>query len=81
MRKLVVTIMATAAILLAGSLAWKAEAQTSRAAANIGSAAQNFTPIEKAPIEQAACRGWGPHCPPGRVWVCRRWRGCFCAWC
>ena len=34
MRKLTVTFIATAAILLAGSLAFKADAQTSRGAAN-----------------------------------------------
>ena len=48
MRKLKVTFIATAAILLAGSLAFKADAQTSRGAATIPAQAQNFTPIEKA---------------------------------
>ena len=46
--------IAAAAILLAGSLVWQAQAQTSRAAAMLGHAAQNYTPIDKAPIEQAA---------------------------
>jgi len=67
-----------AAILFAGSLAWQAQAQTSRAATLFGSALQNFTPVEKAP-QQAACRGWG-RCPPGRVWACGP-RGCWCRWC
>ena len=75
-----VTIAATAMVLLAGSLTWQAQAQTSRAAALLGHAAQNFTPIDKTPIEQAACRGWGRHCPPGRVWTCGP-RGCWCRWC
>src|SRR5262245_34501083 len=48
------------ALLLAGSAALTAAAQTSRGASDINSAAQNFTPIE-----QVACRGWGPYCRPG----------------
>ncbi len=78
MQKLIVTTAMAAAILAAGALAWNASAQTSNAAAVIGSANQNFTPIEKA--QPAACRGWGRHCPPGRTWTCNR-RGCWCAWC
>ena len=57
MRKLVLTITATTAILVTGALAWQAQAQTSRAAAVLGPAARNFTPVEKA--QPAACRGWG----------------------
>ena len=78
MRKLVVSTAMAAAILSAGALAWNANAQTSVAAAIIGSANKNFTPIEKA--EPAACRGWGRHCPPGKVWRCGP-RGCWCHWC
>jgi len=80
MRKLFVAATASAAILLAGSLAWKAEAQTSRPAAIVGSGTENFSPVERGTIQPAACRGWGRHCPPGRIWVCRP-RGCFCRWC
>jgi hypothetical protein len=76
MRKLVFTVTATAAILFTGSLAWQAEAQTSRGAASIGAAAHNFTPIEK-----AAC---GPHvgrwCGPFHHRVCGP-RHCWCARC
>jgi len=78
MRKLVVTTAMAAAILSAGALAWNANAQTSLAAAIIGSANKNSTPTEKA--EPAACRGWGRHCPPGKVWRCGP-RGCWCHWC
>jgi hypothetical protein len=78
MRKLVVTTAMAAAILSAGTLAWNANAQTSNAAAIIGSVNKNFTPIEKA--EPAACRGWGRHCPLGKVWTCGP-RGCWCRWC
>jgi hypothetical protein len=76
MRKLVVTIIATAAILLAGSLAFKADAQTSRGAANIPAQAQNFTPIEK-----AACGPFrGRWCGPYHHRVCGPYR-CWCAHC
>jgi hypothetical protein len=71
MRKLKVTFIATAAILLAGSLAFKADAQTSRGAATIPAQAQNFTPIEK-----AACGPFWGH------WVCGPYgRRCWCARC
>jgi hypothetical protein len=43
MRKLSVAFTAAAAILLVGSLAWKADAQTSRGATNIPVQSQNFT--------------------------------------
>ena len=48
MRKLVVTTAMAVAILSAGALVWNANAQASLAAAIIGSANKNFTPIEKA---------------------------------
>jgi predicted small secreted protein len=48
------------ALLFAGSAALTASAQTSRGAGDINSAAQNFTPIER-----AACRGWGTLLPAG----------------
>src|SRR6516165_675108 len=57
MRKLLVTVTAAAAVLLAGSTL-TTQAQTSRAAGSIGAATQSFTPVEKAPLRQAACRGW-----------------------
>jgi hypothetical protein len=76
MRKLVVTLVALAAIWLAGSLAFKADAQTSRGAANIPAQAQNFTPIEK-----AACGPFrGRYCGPFHHRVCGPYR-CWCAHC
>jgi hypothetical protein len=56
MQKLVMTTAIAAAIVLSGALAWNASAQTSNAAAIIGSN-KSFTPVEK--VEPAACRGWG----------------------
>jgi hypothetical protein len=46
MHKLLV-LTATMAILLASSVAWKADAQTSRAAAIISAQAANMTPVGK----------------------------------
>jgi hypothetical protein len=66
MRKITLTL--ALALAFAGSAAFTADAQTSRGANNIGSAAQNFTPVEP-----AACRGWGPYCLPGFTRVCGRW--------
>ena len=56
MRKLSDAVTAAAAILLVGSLAWKADAQTSRGATNIPAQSQIFTPIQR-----AACGGPGPY--------------------
>lgn len=76
MRKLTVTFLALAAILLAGSLAFKADAQTSRGAAAIPAQSQNFTPIEK-----AACGPFpGRWCGPFHHRVCGP-RRCWCAHC
>jgi len=52
------------AVLFAASTALTADAQTSRGANNVATAAQNFTQIEP-----AACRGWGPYCPDSRASV------------
>jgi hypothetical protein len=81
MRKLTFTFIAAAALLLAGSLAFKADAQTSRGAADIPAQAQNFTPIVK-----AACGPFrGPYCGPFHHRVCRIGpfgrRHCWCAPC
>jgi hypothetical protein len=76
MRRLMIIATLAAAALLAGLLTLSADAQTWKRGA-AGLANQNFTPIEK-----AACWGWGPHCPPGRHWVCGPWgRHCWCARC
>ena len=76
MRKIFVTLAAITAILLAGTLTGKVEAQTSRAAATLPAQTQNFTPIAK-----AACGPrWGRWCPPYRHRVCGP-RRCWCAPC
>lgn len=76
MRKLVMTFIATAAILSAGAMAYKAEAQTSRGAADITAQSKNFTPIEK-----AACGPhWGRYCGPFHHRVCGP-RRCWCERC
>jgi hypothetical protein len=77
MRKLVITFIATAAILAAGGLAYKADAQTSRGAADITMHAKNFTPIEK-----AACGPfWGRWCGPFHRRVCGPYGRCWCVHC
>jgi len=63
------------AVLFAVSTALTADAQTSRGANNVATAAQYFTQIEP-----AACRGWGPYCRPGFTRVCGRFR-CWCRRC
>ena len=74
MRKLIIAV-AFALAALTGLFTLAADAQTWRGAAAL--ATQNFTPIDK-----AACWGWGPHCPPGRTWVCGPYgRRCWCARC
>ena len=73
MHRLIIVLAAT--LLVVGSLATQAHAQTSNGAASLGLAAQNFTPITK-----AACQGWGPYCGPGFVRACNRWR-CWCRPC
>lgn len=72
MRK--VTRILAIALLIAGSAALTADAQTSRGAANISTAARNFTPID-----QVACVGWG-RCAPGYRMVCGPFR-CWCRRC
>jgi len=73
MRKLTLTL--TAAALALGTLAISANAQTSSGAAGLHAQAQNSTPIH-----QAACRGFGAHCPPGWTWVCGPYH-CWCRAC
>ena len=76
MRKLLLTVIATAAILAVGATAFQADAQTTRGAANLTTQSQNFTPIEK-----AACGPhWGRWCGPFHRRVCRYGR-CWCAHC
>jgi hypothetical protein len=75
MHKQAITFAIAAAMLFAGSLAWKAEAETGHGATGISRSAQNFTPVQP-----AGCWGWGEHCRPGYTWVCRR-GGRWCRLC
>jgi hypothetical protein len=73
MGKLAVTV--AAAVLVLGSIALSASAQT-QGASSLNAQAQNATMIHR-----AACDGrWGPRCPPGRHRVCGPGR-CWCAPC
>ncbi len=74
MRRLTLTL-ATAALMLSG-LAIAANAQTQAGgASSLHAQIQNATPLK-----QAACRGFGPYCPPGWVRACGPW-GCRCRPC
>jgi len=74
MKKLAVTF--SAAALLLGTMAIAANAQTQQpGAASVHALVQNATPIK-----QAACRGFGPYCPPGTTRRCGPYR-CWCAPC
>ncbi|MBN8982186.1 MAG: hypothetical protein J0I29_13060 [Rhizobiales bacterium] len=70
MTKLSVAIGAWAVLLFACTGA-------SAAGFNHAIASQNYSPV----VKEAACRGFGPHCPPGFTWTCTRYRGCFCRPC
>ena len=75
MKKLTLTIAATAIVL--GSMILSASAQMQApAAAGLHAQVQNATPI----VKNVACQGWGPHCSPGFVWTCN-YRGCWCRPC
>lgn len=63
MRKVLIALAISAAVIGAGMFAWNAEATTSTAAATLGAMGKNYSPVKK-----AACYGWGRHCPPGFVW-------------
>jgi hypothetical protein len=78
MRKLIVTLAATAAILAATSAVRQADAQTSRGATIVPAEDQNFSPIRP-----AACGPfWGARCGPWHHWVCGPYgRRCWCARC
>jgi hypothetical protein len=74
MKKITMTLAATA--LIFGSMVFSASAQTQApGAANFHAQLKNATPLK-----QAACRGWGPYCPPGTVRRCGPFR-CWCAVC
>ncbi len=74
MRKVAFAIAAAALMLLAGALT--AEAMTGSEVLGLRSAAKDFSPIDT-----IACRWAGPVCGPGRTWICRPLRGCWCARC
>jgi hypothetical protein len=77
MRKLLFTFLAMTALLLAGSLAFKADAQTSRGAATMPAQAQNLSPVEK-----AACGPFWGKCRPFHHLVCGPYRHrCWCVRC
>lgn len=74
MPKLTMTV--TAAALVLGVLAISAHAQTQvPGAAGLHAQLNNYTPITT-----AACRGWGPYCPPGTTRRCGPYR-CWCRLC
>jgi Spy/CpxP family protein refolding chaperone len=74
MRKLTMTL--TAAALILGAMAVGANAQTqSSGAASVHAQIKNATPIQ-----EAACRGFGPYCGPGFTRVCGPYR-CWCRPC
>jgi hypothetical protein len=74
MRKLTMTL--TAAALLLGTMAIAANATTlTTGAGSFHAQIQNATPLK-----QAACRGFGPYCPPGTTRVCGPYR-CWCRPC
>jgi hypothetical protein len=70
MRKVTIAFAATIALLVAGVLAWNAQAAPFAGTAP----AKNYSPIER-----VGCGGAG-RCPWGRTWVCGP-RGCGCAPC
>jgi hypothetical protein len=75
MRKLAIALGVSAAMLVAGGLAWKADATTWRSGTlNLPGVTKNYSPVE-----QVACVGWG-RCPPGFRWRCGPWR-CACRPC
>jgi hypothetical protein len=75
MRKL--AMMLTATTFVIGSTAITATAQTQALGAkNLHVRSQNATLFK-----DTACRGWGAHCAPGRVWRCGPYGRCGCALC
>ena len=71
MRKLAIALGVTAAVLLAGSLSWKADATTlSSGTLNLPSAAKNYSPVEKTGCYRVGRCGLGWHrvCGPLRCW-------------
>lgn len=80
MHRAAIVLVAMAAMLFAGLLAWNAEATTVGAAVIFG--AKNYSPL----VIEAGCRLNGPAvsphgCKRGTHWVCQKKVGCWCADC
>jgi hypothetical protein len=75
MRKIVILLTATFALLLAGALGFQADATVGLGTQGLPTAAKNYSPIDK-----VACRFSGPTCPAGWTRVCRPFR-CWCVRC
>ena len=76
MRRLAITLAASAALMVGAAAPWQAQAQLERGPAALVDKAQNFTPIEKAACGPHA----GAHCGPYHHWVCGP-HHCWCAPC
>jgi hypothetical protein len=63
MRKLVIVLTATVALLFAGLFAWNAEATTVTGAVTIG--AKTYSPIVEEPVAAAMHLWWGPMAADG----------------
>lgn len=74
MRTFSLTLAAAALMLATTGIAANAQTQAA-GVARLHAQVQIATPLHK-----AACRGFGPYCPPGTTRVCGRWR-CFCRPC
>ena len=75
MRRLAIALGVSAAMLVAGGIAWKADATTWRSGTlNLPGVTKNYSPIE-----QVGCYGWG-RCAPGFKWRCGPYR-CACRPC
>ena len=74
MRRLVTALATAFALIGTTAIAANAQAQYPGAGA-FHALIKNATPVE-----QAACRGWGPYCPPGFTRVCGPYR-CWCRPC
>jgi hypothetical protein len=71
-----ITMLTAVALALTVSLsAARAQIQT-RGAADLNAQLQNATPL----VRDAACRGFGPFCPPGSTRRCGPYR-CWCVRC
>jgi Spy/CpxP family protein refolding chaperone len=75
MRKITMTLAVAAFAIGATALSAQAQTQAS-GAAHLNAQAQNATIIH-----EAACHGWGAHCPPGRTWTCNGYGRCWCRPC